>query len=107
MRVEDVMTERVETVAPTAAAADAWELMRQKGFHHLVVTTGPRVVGVLSDRDSGGRFGGATVSTRSVITSSTRIAALRDGAGRPFDQSPCIVHQRKLGSTLAGPAGTT
>jgi CBS domain-containing protein len=66
MRVEEVMTERVQTVAPTTAAADAWELMRQKGFHHLVVTTGPRVVGVLSHRDSGGRLGVSVRAGRTV-----------------------------------------
>lgn len=66
MRVAEVMTERVETVAPTTAAADAWELMREKGFHHLVVTKGQRVVGVLSHRDSGGRLGASVTAGRTV-----------------------------------------
>jgi CBS domain-containing protein len=66
MRVEEIMTERVATVTPTTAADDAWELMRQKGFHHLLVTTGARVVGVLSDRDSGGRLGASVRAGRTV-----------------------------------------
>jgi hypothetical protein len=33
MRVQDVMTEDVQTISPTSAA-DAWELMRRGGFHH-------------------------------------------------------------------------
>ena len=57
MRVQDVMTEEVETISPANAAEDAWELMRTNGFHHVVVTRGSRVVGILSDRDAGGRRG--------------------------------------------------
>lgn len=57
MRVQDVMTEDVETITPGSAAEDAWELMRRQGLHHVVVTRGSRVVGILSDRDAGGRRG--------------------------------------------------
>jgi CBS domain-containing protein len=57
MRVQDVMTEGIKTIAPTAAAEDAWNMMRFNRIHHLVVTKGRRVVGVLSDRDAGGRRG--------------------------------------------------
>lgn len=59
MRVQEVMTEGVKTVAPTAAAEDAWNLMRLNRIHHLVVTKVNRVVGVLSERDAGGRHGAA------------------------------------------------
>ena len=59
MRVQDVMIEGVQTTTPTASAEDAWESMRAKGIHHLVVTEGPQIVGILSDRDAGGRRGGA------------------------------------------------
>jgi CBS domain-containing protein len=76
MRVQDVMTEGVQTIAPTSAAEDAWELMRRNEFHHVVVTRGSRVVGLLSHRDAGGRQGvmvrrGRTVEelmTRPVVT---------------------------------------
>ena len=57
MRVADVMASDVQTVSPDSAAADAWSLMRRKGIHHLVVVSGTRVAGVLSDRDAGGRGG--------------------------------------------------
>lgn len=59
MRVQDVMTEDVKSIAPGAAAEDAWQLMRLHGIHHLVVAEGARAVGVLSDRDAGGRRGTA------------------------------------------------
>src|SRR5262245_45302001 len=57
MRIAEVMTRGVTTVPPQTSAADAWELMRLKGIHHLVVTSGSEVVGVLSARDAGGRSG--------------------------------------------------
>lgn len=53
------MTKGVQTIAPEAAAADAWELMWRKGIHHLVVMADSRVAGILSDRDAGGRNGGS------------------------------------------------
>jgi len=57
MRVAEIMTKDVETVAPHATAADAWERMRRSGIHHLIVRDRSNVVGVLSDRDAGGRRG--------------------------------------------------
>jgi len=66
MRVQDVMTRRVSTVAAAATAEQAWELMRMKRIHHLVVTEGREIVGVISDRDLGGRHGAAVRHTRLV-----------------------------------------
>ena len=66
MRVQDVMTERVRTIGPSATAVDAWNLMRLHGIHHLIVTEANRVVGVLSDRDAGSQRGGALRMNRSV-----------------------------------------
>jgi signal-transduction protein with cAMP-binding, CBS, and nucleotidyltransferase domain len=41
MRMSEVMTEGVgRPVKPTTGAADAWELMRRKRIHHLVVMQG-------------------------------------------------------------------
>jgi acetoin utilization protein AcuB len=60
MRVFEVMTANVETVPPSMPAADAWELMRRDRIHHLVVTKGAGaagIVGILSDRDTGGKLG--------------------------------------------------
>ena len=56
MRVHEIMTKRVQTVAHTENAEAAWNLMRWKRIHHLVVTgEGGEVVGVVSARDLGGR----------------------------------------------------
>ena len=51
MRVQDVMTQGVKTIGPMAAAEEAWQSMRLHRIHHLVVTEGRRIVGVVSDRD--------------------------------------------------------
>jgi acetoin utilization protein AcuB len=58
MHVQEVMTERVRTVPADTPVEQAWSLMKTDGIHHLVVTDGRRIVGVLSDRDGGGRPAG-------------------------------------------------
>ena len=66
MRVQEVMTAGVQTISPGASAEEAWDLMRGRRIHHLVVTRGREVVGVLSDRDGGGRVGATARRTRTV-----------------------------------------
>jgi acetoin utilization protein AcuB len=66
MRVQEVMTEGVKTIAAATPARDAWQLMKTQGIHHLVVTDGREIVGLLSDRDAGGRSGGAMRNGRTV-----------------------------------------
>ena len=55
MRVSDIMTQKVEIVEMQEPAEHAWNLMREKRIHHLVVKNGGEIVGVLSDRDLGGK----------------------------------------------------
>ena len=64
MRVQDVMTDRVLTVSPGIAAEDAWNTMRMRRIHHLVVTRAGHIVGLLSDRDVGGDKGTLTRANR-------------------------------------------
>ncbi len=59
MRVAELMSTDIQTVKPTAPAADAWEIMRHHGIHHLVVMNDSELVGVLSERDAGGKNGAA------------------------------------------------
>ncbi len=66
MRVAEVMSKDVQTVGPAMAAEEAWTLMVRKRIHHLVVLSGAKVCGVLSDRDVGGRRG-ASVRARSTV----------------------------------------
>ena len=66
MHVQDVMTDRVHTVSPGIAAEDAWNMMRMRRIHHLVVTQPNRIVGLLSDRDVGGAKGALIRENRTV-----------------------------------------
>lgn len=59
MRVRDVMSTGVKSVATKLPADDAWRWMRAERIHHLVVLDGKVVAGVISDRDAGGPRGAA------------------------------------------------
>ena len=66
MRVEQVMSTNVKRAKESDTADAAYEIMRQQGIHHLVVTAGPDVVGVVSERDLGGRKGASLRKGRTV-----------------------------------------
>jgi acetoin utilization protein AcuB len=53
--MSDIMSAEVKTIGPNARVAEARTLMNVAGVHHLVVLDEGLVVGVLSDRDLGGR----------------------------------------------------
>ena len=53
MRVQDVMTRRVQTIDDRASAELAYNSMKVNGIRHLVVKNGSELVGVLSQRDLG------------------------------------------------------
>lgn len=72
MRVQELMTDDVRTVQPSTPAGEAWEYMRSKRIHHLVVTNGGAIVGLLSDRDAGGLAGRAVRDGRTVADLMTR-----------------------------------
>jgi CBS domain-containing protein len=57
MQLREIMSTRVVTIGPKEAASEAWTRMRPRRIRHLVVMDGTRVVGVLSERDLGGRAG--------------------------------------------------
>ncbi|MHC5018994.1 MAG: CBS domain-containing protein [Planctomycetota bacterium] len=59
MHLADIMTTHVTTIHADAPADEAWAYLQQKGFRHLVVVRGDKIVGVVSDRDLGGKRGGA------------------------------------------------
>ena len=59
MRVQDLMTKGVYTIAPDVTAIAALSEMRRHQVHHLVVMEARDIVGVISERDLGGRRRGA------------------------------------------------
>src|SRR5262245_43270647 len=66
MRARDVMTTGVVTVPPDMPAADAARLMRGRRIHHLLVKDGAVRVGIVSDRDLGGRLSATATGSRLV-----------------------------------------
>lgn len=59
-RLSDIMSTDVATIAPDATAREALNLMRSRRIRHLVVVRngGRDVLGVVSERDLGGRLAG-------------------------------------------------
>jgi CBS domain-containing protein len=104
MRVQDVMTEDVKTIAPTAAAEDAWNTMRLNRIHHLVVTNGRRVVGVLSERDAGGRRG-AAVRTNRVVADLMTAPAVTVEPTMTVRQAANVMRGRSIGCLVAVKSG--
>jgi acetoin utilization protein AcuB len=96
MRVQDVMTKAVQTVSPATSAEDAWNLMRTRGIHHLVVTESGQVVGVLSDRDMGGRQGTSVRRDREVADLMTRHVITAEPA-MPVRKAANLMRGRSIG----------
>lgn len=51
MRVKDLVTSEVVTVAPGATAKEAFRQMKSLGIRHLVVVAHDQIVGIVTDRD--------------------------------------------------------
>jgi CBS domain-containing protein len=104
MRVQDVMTKDVKTIAPTAAAEDAWNMMRFHRIHHLVVTKGRRIVGVLSDRDAGGRRG-VSVRTNSIVADLMTAPAVTIEPAMTVRQAANTMRGRSIGCLVVVESG--
>lgn len=66
LRVGDVMSTAVETVKAGDSAEKAYNRMYEQEVHHLVVVGNGGVVGVVSERDMGGRGGASLRRDRAV-----------------------------------------
>ena len=99
MRVYEVMSKDVETVKPAVHASEARTRMRQRKIHHLVVTQGSQLQGIVSDRDLGGpklpkTLGDWTVGdlmTSPVVTVTTRT---------PIRRAAALMKGRSIGSLV-------
>lgn len=69
MRLQDIMSINIQTIEKTATVSEARDLMRRNRIHHLLVREGRKVIGIVSDRDLGGRVGarGNEGAARAVI----------------------------------------
>ena len=99
MRVYEVMSKDVETVKPAVHASEAKTRMRHRKIHHLVVTQGAQLQGIVSDRDLGGSklpktLGDWTVGdlmTSPVVTVTTRT---------PIRRAAALMKGRSIGSLV-------
>jgi acetoin utilization protein AcuB len=98
------MTEHVQTISPTRSAEDAWELMRRGGFHHVVVTRGSQVVGILSDRDAGGRLGTSVRRGHTVEELMTR-PAVSVGPATTVRKAANLMRGRSIGCVVVTDGG--
>lgn len=96
MRVDDVMTKPVKSVASTMAAEDALNVMRVQGVHHLVVLQDGELVGLLSERDAGGRRGASMRKNRTVADLMTQPVITVD-AGTTIRRAANLMRGRSIG----------
>lgn len=108
----EIMQTRVVTIGPKESASSAWTRMRRRGIRHLVVTDHDRLVGVVSERDLGGRTGTNLRKGRSVRDLMTRQVlraepntTLRDAAdqmrARLIGSLPVVDGERLVGIVTA------
>lgn len=73
--------------------------MRTRGIHHLVVTEGGRIAGILSDRDAGGRHGAAVRQARAVGELMTH-RAVTVAPDTPLRRAANLMRGRSIGSVI-------
>ena len=96
MRVAEVMSTDVKTVQTATPATDAWELMRRQGIHHLVVMDGSTLLGVVSDRDVGGKRG-AGVRAHARVGDLMTAAPVTVGPETPIRKVANLMRGRTIG----------
>ena len=102
------MTREITTLPHDAMLLDAVLLMRSSGFRHIPVVNGPKLVGLLSDRDvqraSPSIFGKMSPEEYNRIFETTPVAKVmaRDpvavGPDAPLTEVVTMMFERKFGS---------
>lgn len=97
MRLGDIMERRVVTIRPGDTASAAWTRMRRQDIRHLVVMEDSEIVGVISERDLGGRTGGDLRRGRTVRNLMTPqiVTATPD---MTLEQAADLMRSRLIGS---------
>jgi CBS domain-containing protein len=97
MKVRDIMSTKVQTIDMNEKAESAWNLMKWKRIHHVVVTDGPgQVVGVVSARDLGGQDREEARKLRPVAAMMTAYA-VKAVPGMPVRQAANVMRGWNIG----------
>lgn len=99
MRAREVMTRGVVTVSPAAAAEEAWQMMRARGIHHLLVGSLAKPIGVLSARDLGGR-GGASIRKANSVRDLMEAEIVTVDELEPVRRIANVMRGRSIGSVF-------
>lgn len=107
MRLKDFMSRDVETITMDETVEAAYQKMRRRAIHHLVVMDGKNVIGVVSQRDvnafsarerEGQRIGDILESSVVTVGPETTV---REAAnlmrGRTIGCLPIVDHQKLIG----------
>ena len=94
------MSRDLETIAPSAALADALEVMERRRIRHLPVLDEGKLVGLLSDRDTrrcleGGQSADAA-SVREVMTPAKKLRCV--SAGTTVREAAELICREKINS---------
>lgn len=95
-KLRDIMTTPVLSLSPSEPASDALALMRDENVRHAPVVEEATVLGVVSERDLGGPYGGAARQNRTVGDLMRRDLVL----GAPdmsLVDAAMIVRERRIG----------
>lgn len=112
MRLQEIMNADVVTIRPDQTATAAWTLMQRQRIRHLVVSEDSRLLGVVSERDLGGRDGTAVRRGRLVrdlmtpeVATASPTTTLRQAAnlmrGRLIGSLPVVEDGRLVGIVTA------
>ncbi|HEY8368456.1 MAG TPA: CBS domain-containing protein, partial [Thermodesulfobacteriota bacterium] len=93
------MSAPVETIGAAEPAATAWSRMRQHRIRHLVVTDDSQLVGILSERDLGGRHGADLRKGRTVEELMTP-GTVTVQPNTTLRQAANLMRSRQVGSLL-------
>ena len=97
MEVRDIMSSRVQTIDMNEKAEAAWNLMKWRRIHHVVVTDGPgQIVGVISARDLGGQDREEARKVRPVAAMMT-VYAVRAVPDMPVKQAANVMRGWNIG----------
>ena len=99
MRVNEIMSTALKTVASTTPADLAWETMRGERIRHLVVMDGKLIAGILSDRDAGGARGKAVRAGHSVAELMTSDVVTVPGDA-PLKRAANLMRGRSIGCVV-------